>query len=155
MSTTVHVDVDVIDQFVDVLDIPLLHRAIEMILRSEGRTDSIEVSLLIGDDHTLQVLNRRYRGIDAPTDVLSFGNDGVTNFSTPPDLPHMLGDIAISYEHVLAAAAESGVSVTHELLCLVIHGTLHLLGYDHEDDADAAIMQQREAQLMSELALSQ
>lgn len=152
---TVHVDVDVIDQFSDIVDVSLLHRAVEMILRSEGRTNAIEVSLLIADDQTLQTLNRRYRGIDAPTDVLSFGNDGVTNFPTPPGLPHILGDIAISYEHVLAAATQSGASATHELFCLVVHGMLHLLGYDHENDADAGIMEEREAQLIAELALLQ
>jgi probable rRNA maturation factor len=93
--------------------------------------------------------------VDAPTDVLSFGDDGpATPFVGQPDAPRYLGDIAISYERVLAQAADYGHSVSRELAYLAVHGALHLLGYDHERGPDgAAAMRAREEAVMAALGL--
>lgn len=138
------------------LDLGLAERAVAEVLRSEPVAGAAEVGLLLADDARLHELNRSYRGVDAPTDVLSFGDDGpATPFVAQPDAPRYLGDIAISYERVLAQAAEYGHSVSRELAFLAAHGALHLLGYDHERDPDAAAaMRAREEAVMASLGLS-
>jgi probable rRNA maturation factor len=137
------------------LDLSLAERAVAEVLRSEPVAGAAEVGLLLADDARLQELNRSYRGVDAPTDVLSFGDDGpATPFVGQPDAPRYLGDIAISYERVLAQAADYGHSVSRELAYLAVHGALHLLGYDHERGPDgAAAMRAREEAVMAALGL--
>jgi probable rRNA maturation factor len=137
------------------LDLTLAERAVAAVLRAEAVADSAEVGLLIADDARLHELNRAYRGVDAPTDVLSFGDDGPpTAFVAQPDAPRYLGDIAISFERVLAQAAEYGHSPARELAYLAAHGALHLLGYDHERSPDdAAAMRTREEAAMAALGL--
>jgi probable rRNA maturation factor len=113
--------------------------------------------VLVADDATLHQLNRDYRGVDTPTDVLSFAAADAAPgaFVLPPGVPQPLGDIALSYERVLAQAADYGHSTRRELAYLVAHGTLHLLGYDHERGPDAArAMRAREEAVMDELGLS-
>ncbi len=115
-----------------------------------------EVAVRITDDAELHALNQTYRHIDQPTDVLSFAADEGSDagFVLPPDLPHFLGDIVLSYERVLAQAAEYGHTSERELAYLVAHGTLHLLGFDHERGAaDAALMRQHEEAAMLLLGL--
>jgi len=128
-------------------------------LAAEGVTGAIEVSVRVTDDATLHQLNRDYRNVDAPTDVLSFAddeeNDGApTAFVRPPNAPRYLGDLAISYERVVAQAVEYGHSRARELAFLTVHGILHLLGYDHERGvADQAVMRAREEVIMQQLGL--
>lgn len=136
------------------LDLSLAERAVAAVLRAEGAAAPLEVGVLITDDAHIQQLNRDYRAVDAPTDVLSFADDGDAAFAAPPDAPRYLGDIAISYERVLAQAAEYGHSPARELAYLSAHGCLHLLGYDHERGLeDAAAMRAREEAAMQELGL--
>ncbi|MGQ9927958.1 MAG: rRNA maturation RNase YbeY [Chloroflexaceae bacterium] len=137
------------------LDAGLLERAVRETLRAEGVRGPVEVGVLIADDARLQALNRDYRGVDAPTDVLSFGDDDATGpFVSHPEGPHYLGDIAISLERVLAQADEYGHAPARELAYLTVHGTLHLLGYDHERGPDAAAtMRAREEVVLSGLGL--
>ena len=98
-----------------------------------------------------------YRGVDAPTDVLSFGDDDADDgpaFVRPPGTPRYLGDLAISYERAVAQAAEYGHSRERELAYLAVHGVLHLLGYDHErGPEDAAAMRAREEAVMIQIGL--
>jgi probable rRNA maturation factor len=144
--------------------------------QSEGQRGEVSVSVLLTDDAELHALNRDYRGIDAPTDVLSFpgdpGNPGdlaaeqpadtanqqpaaQPRFVRPPDAPRHLGDLALSYERVLAQAAEYGHSPQRELAYLSAHGTLHLLGYDHEaGPEEAARMRLREEAALQALGLT-
>jgi probable rRNA maturation factor len=138
------------------LDLGLAERAIAAVLRAEGVAGPAEVGVLVADDARLHELNRAYRGVDAPTDVLSFGDDGpATPFVAQPDAPRYLGDIAISYERVLAQAVEYGHSAARELAYLAAHGALHLLGYDHErGPEDAAAMRAREEAAMGVLGLA-
>ncbi|NTW02359.1 MAG: rRNA maturation RNase YbeY, partial [Oscillochloris sp.] len=123
----------------ETLDLALAERAISAVLRAEGGDVALEVGVLITDDAHIHTLNRDYRGVDAPTDVLSFGDDGPASvFVAHAEGPRYLGDIAISYERVLAQADEYGHSPARELAYLSAHGTLHLLGYDHERGPDDA-----------------
>lgn len=124
-------------------------------LRAEGGDVALEVGVLITDDAHIHTLNRDYRGVDAPTDVLSFGDDGPASvFVAHAEGPRYLGDIAISYERVLAQADEYGHSPARELAYLSAHGTLHLLGYDHERGPDdAAAMRVREEAAMAVIGL--
>lgn len=150
------VDVQIDPRFAEA-DPALIERAVEATLAEEGEEGEIEVSVLVTDDAQLHELNRDYRGVDAPTDVLSFAaeeeGDGPA-FVRPPDAPRFLGDIALSYERVVSQAAEYGHSRERELAFLVAHGTLHLLGYDHErGPEDEAEMRAREEAVMLRLGI--
>lgn len=137
------------------IDTALIERAIAAVLANEGLAGPVEVSVLVTTDAELHAFNRDYRGVDAPTDVLSFADaDSGAAFVAMPDAPRFLGDIAISYERVLAQAADYGHSPQRELAYLAAHGALHLLGYDHERDPDeAAAMRAREEAAMTALGL--
>jgi probable rRNA maturation factor len=149
------IEIQFAEQLTQQLDTDLLERAITLMLELEQVPGPLEISVLITDDATLQQLNRDYRGIDAVTDVLSFGDEDSSAFVAHPALPRYLGDIAISLERVLAQAAEYGHSAERELAFLAIHGTLHLLGYDHEQSpAAAAAMREREEAALARLGLA-
>ena len=152
-------DIQIDERFQNDIDALLIEQAIAAALEAEGVAGAIEVSVLVTDDAMLHQLNRDYRNVDAPTDVLSFADDGEsdaapTAFVRPPDAPRYLGDLAISYERVVAQAAEYGHSRARELAFLTIHGILHLLGYDHERSvADQVAMRAREEVIMQQLGL--
>jgi probable rRNA maturation factor len=100
-----------------------------------GVTDC-ELSLFIGSNADIHILNRDYRHIDAPTDVLSFTYDVID----PDSKLRYLGDIILSGDKIREQAQDAGHSLERELCTLIVHGILHLNGYDHEDEADEAIM---------------
>jgi probable rRNA maturation factor len=120
------------------LDPEALCAAVTMTLRQEGREPDVGVSIVITDDAAVMALNRMYRGIDAPTDVLSFPAD--TPPVVLPDEPVYLGDLIIAYPYAQAQAQREGHDMMHSLLLLVVHGTLHLLGYDHDTVSNRAAM---------------
>jgi probable rRNA maturation factor len=101
-----------------------LRSAVSLVLQSAGLDDG-EISLTLLDDDSIRELHRTYLGKDVPTDVISFalheGDEAV------------LGDVYVGYEQAAMQAAEAGISVEEELARLSIHGTLHVLGYDHPD----------------------
>ncbi|NJK81632.1 MAG: rRNA maturation RNase YbeY [Chloroflexaceae bacterium] len=153
------VEAHVNEAFEERVDVALIAQTVTTVLSQLGTSEPVEVSILITDDAMLQQLNRDYRGVDAPTDVLSFGEDDdepVQPFVNAPDASQRyLGDIAISYERVQAQAAAYGHSERRELAYLVAHGVLHLLGYDHErSEAEAATMRTLEEAAMEALGLS-
>lgn len=154
----IDIDIQINPRFSGQADTALVECAVQAVITVEQVQGSLEVSVLITDDAELHELNREYRGVDAPTDVLSFADEedepeGAT-FVRPPELPRYLGDIAISYERVLAQAAEYGHTPARELAYLTAHGMLHLLGYDHErGPEDAATMRAREEAAMEVLGL--
>ncbi len=121
-----------------------LHRVAAEVLNQEGVEGETELSLIVTDDEAIRKLNRQFRGMDAPTDVLAFGAGAEEHFVTAPESPPYLGDVVISYERALAQAEELGHPVAEELKLLAIHGILHLLGYDHQEEADAQMMRERE-----------
>ncbi len=121
-----------------VIDTVLIERAVRTTLTQQAYAQTVEVSIYVTTAEEVHQLNRDYRAKDAPTDVLSFADDGADSpFVLPPDMPRYLGDVAISWPHVVAQADEYGHSDARELAFLTVHGVLHLLGYDHERDADA------------------
>lgn len=113
----------------------LIRRAVRTTLRSEKFPDDAEVSVTLTDNEEIHVLNREYRGVDRPTDVLSFpmaeDDDNIGDFDMDKNAV-LLGDIVVSVEKIEEQAKEYMHSFERELAYLVIHSTLHLLGYDHE-----------------------
>ena len=111
------------------------------------------LSIVITDDAEIQALNHQFRGIDAPTDVLSFGEEPPetdhkqTGFSfvAAPEEPPYLGDVILSYPRAAEQAVEHGQSTEQELRLLIVHGVLHLLGYDHATPDQEAEMWARQA----------
>lgn len=101
--------------------------------------DDCEVSITITDDKNIHELNRRYRHVDEPTDVLSFAF-AESDIIAADGLPVILGQIVISFDHAAAQAKKYGHSLQRELLFLLTHGLLHLLGYDHIYDDERIIM---------------
>jgi probable rRNA maturation factor len=97
--------------------------------------DPFELAVVVADDDTLHELNLRHRGVDGPTDVLAFPDDTRGPFVDAPGMPRYLGDVIISFPRARSQAGDAGHTFEAELQLLVVHGVLHLLGYD---DAEAA-----------------
>ncbi len=122
--------------------------------------DDFEVSLLACDDNRIAILNADFRGKPQPTNVLSWPSDerGAQHDGDPPLPPDPidpeLGDIAIAYETCVAEALEAGISLHDHATHLVVHGILHLLGYDHDRDADATLMEDLETQILGKMGLA-
>jgi probable rRNA maturation factor len=116
----------------------------------------IELSVRLAGDEEVRGLNAHWRGKDKPTNVLSFPMAEVYELeAADEDGPAiMLGDIILAHGVCAAEAAEKGVSVTDHATHLVVHGTLHLLGYDHQADADATDMEAREARALERLGIA-
>ncbi|MBI1386803.1 MAG: rRNA maturation RNase YbeY [Rhizobiales bacterium] len=111
------------------------------------------VTILLCDDATMADLNGRFRGKPSPTNVLSF--PGAPDAShLPPGEVFGLGDVALGYETVVAEAAGLGRSLRDHAMHLAVHGTLHLLGYDHEDDGEADRMEEIEIRVLAELGVA-
>jgi probable rRNA maturation factor len=129
-----------------------LRRIARHVLAAEG-VGSTELGVVISDDATVRELNRRYLGIDAPTDVLSFGlgDKDDASFALPPGEAAPLGEVVISYPTAVRQAEEQGYSVQAEVARLLVHGVLHLLGYDHEVAEDERIMRRREDEILADL----
>ncbi len=111
----------------------------------------VELSLVFTDSHRIETLNFEYRGIDKPTNVLSFptafaSSDGCSSL--------MLGDIVLAYEIIEIEANVLGKEFENHLVHLIIHGFLHLLGYDHVDDKDACVMEGLERSILEDLGIN-
>lgn len=124
-----------------------IEKAILTVLKTEQHSENVEVSLTFVTNEHIRELNRDYRGIDRETDVLSFPIDD----SFEVDGPLLLGDIVISVEKAVEQAADFGHSLKREILYLVVHSMLHLLGYDHIEETDAVVMRALEKKIMNEL----
>ena len=141
----------------------LIRRAVRTALRCEGVTVPCEVDVLLTDDEGIHAINLDMRGVDAPTDVLSFPAFSYVPGQPPTDDADAdpmtgltpLGDMAISMERVAAQAKEYGHSRSRELAYLAVHSVLHLLGYDHLDEGpQKRLMRSREEAIMAELGLT-
>ena len=126
----------------------LVRHAILETLKYEGHDKITEVSVTFTDNEKIHALNKQYRNVDRPTDVLSFpllDLDGDGDEFMPPELETMLGDIVISLEKAREQSEEYGHSYEREVALLTVHSMPHLLGYDHEkseaDDEDMCIRQ--------------
>lgn len=138
-----------------------LERIVTMVLSRESQPPNRGLTLVITDDNSIQQLNRSYRDVDEPTDVLSFpaeeqalpeeGESVQPAFVTPEDAEPYLGDVIISYPTAQAQAEAQGHPIEDELAMLVVHGCLHLLGYDHADEQERARMWQRQDEILQEI----
>ena len=128
-----------------------LREVIAATLSTQKIDRPVELSLIITGDEEVHKLTRDYRGIDATTDVISFAlseNIADAEFVTPPDKISRLGEVIISYPQAVRQARENKQTIKAELAWLVVHGLLHLLGYDHQDDESEAVMRKREDKIL-------
>jgi probable rRNA maturation factor len=125
----------------------LLGQAAQAVLSRQATHEQEDASLVLADDAQLQELNSQYLGIDAPTDVLSFPAGDMD----PDSGAYYLGDVLISYPRAARQALAGGHSVEAELQLLVVHGMLHLYGYDHLDQESQATMWAVQAALLRQL----
>ncbi|MCL4425716.1 MAG: rRNA maturation RNase YbeY [Firmicutes bacterium] len=123
-------------------------------LQEEKAPPQTEVAVTFVDDQYIQELNYRYRGRNEPTDVLSFSmRESVGEEPFPPEESNLLGDVIISLERAGAQAAEYGHSLAREVGFLTVHGILHLLGYDHGEEAGEGVMYSRQEEILQVLGL--
>jgi probable rRNA maturation factor len=134
-------------------------KAAAVLTAQQGGRESAALTVVITDDASVAALNRQFRGVDAPTDVLSFpadapppmpDDDGVMD---DDDLPY-LGDLVIAYPYASAQAARLGHDLIDSLTLLVVHGTLHLLGADHDTAERRAAMWAAQARALTALGVS-
>jgi probable rRNA maturation factor len=123
-------------------------------LAAQGIGEDAEMGLVITGQNRIRELNKKYRQQDRPTDVLAFAllpepdTGAGLPFTAPPDGLKHLGEVIISYPQAVKQAAERRHTVERELAVLIIHGMLHLLGYDHIESDEAAVMSAREAEIL-------
>jgi probable rRNA maturation factor len=128
-------------------------RALETAMDPSALGPGAELTIVLADNGTVRRLNRQYRGIDKPTNVLSFG--GTDGGREPPGgSPTILGDVLLARETVAAEAADQGKSVADHAVHLVVHGVLHLLGYDHQAAREADLMESIENQVLGWLGVA-
>jgi probable rRNA maturation factor len=142
-----HIPIRIDDIYGSLADDETLARIAQDVLRAEN-APSGELSIYITDDETVQSLNRRYLGLDEPTDVLSFSLAATSDsegFPSTEEEENPLGEVVISYPTAERQAREEGHPIQAELAHLLVHGILHILGYDHELPEDETRMRQREA----------
>ncbi|CAN7331952.1 rRNA maturation RNase YbeY [Caulobacter sp. LjRoot300] len=121
----------------------LVWRAAQAVLDAHEDIEGQGIVILLADDDSVQVLNRDFRQKDYATNVLSF--------PSPPNLEGQIGDIVLAFGVCAREAAEQGKPLAHHLQHLVAHGVLHLLGYDHQDDAEAQAMEAFEREILAGL----
>jgi len=151
------IGISVEEEFKELVDEDWARRVAQQVLKAENVTSPYEVSIVFTDSATVQRLNRDYRGVDEPTDVIAFymlpQKENASTFILPPDSVTRLGEIIISYPQAAEQASEQGHSVDKELALLIIHGILHLLGYDHQQPEEEKRMREREQQLLRKCQL--
>ena len=144
-------------------------RLAEHVLKGERAPDDVEMAVVFVDSTTIADLNQQYLDGTGPTDVLAFpleeeipvgrypdeGGRGPGAASDPPEPPMAIGDVVVCPEVALRQAEERSISLDDELALLVVHGTLHLFGYDHAEPDDAARMQRRERDLLASFAAAE
>jgi probable rRNA maturation factor len=131
------------------IDAPRLRAAAVTVLTQQDAPSDSALTVVITDNESVAALNRQFRGLDSPTDVLSFSADA------PPisleEEPPYLGDVVIAYPYAMAQAKRDGHDVGDSLALLVVHGTLHLLGYNHDSLENRAVMWAAQAAAMRTL----
>lgn len=143
----------------------LAEQAAELALSHAGiETRDVEIALLACDDARIATLNSAFRGKDNATNVLSWpaldlfpdtaGGAPLRTIPDDPTGPVALGDIAIAWETVMAEADSAGIPAEHHILHLILHACLHLLGYDHQIDTDAEIMENLEVQALASAGIA-
>jgi probable rRNA maturation factor len=128
------------------VDRAALRAACTAALATEGVDGDVVLTVTFVDDEEIKAINAEHRGLDRPTDVLSFSlvDDPDPSFVVPPGQPRELGDVVVSYPRAVVQAEEYGHSVDREVAYLVVHGLLHILGYDHQLPDERHAMRERE-----------
>jgi len=138
---------DIANPFIDLLDSSQIEQSVQVTLKHQMAPIESDLTVLIGDDSQIQVLNQQYLGVDAPTDVLAFPGGFVD-----PDTQHTyLGDVIISYPQAKRQADRVEQSLDDEIRLLVVHGILHLLGHDHHEPEKKALMWSAQSEILSHL----
>ena len=142
-----------ISSFLDVEK--LAAEAMELALKmaqmpSQIKGREIELSIVLANDDLIQILNREYREKDSPTNVLTFASLDSKD-PVPADVPYPVGDVILSYQTIDREAREQGKFFRDHFLHMVVHGTLHLLGYDHETEDDANNMESLEIRILEKM----
>lgn len=137
-----------------------LEEGLQAVARLNGLPEAAEVDVTIVDDEEIHALNREYRDMDKPTDVLSFALDEDSEESDEPELvggpeEHLYGDIIISAETALRQAEEYGHGLEREMTYLAVHGMFHLLGYDHMTEEEKSVMRAKEEEALRAINLSE
>ena len=163
-----NVSVQVFEQFGDAVSGEWIADVASVALSQDAQAATEGVSVVIADDETVAIINEEYRGLPGVTDVLSFSNvhsgtyygdddrkssaEAIDGFVMSPDFDPGLGEVIISYPQTCRQARDAGHTVKIELAQLVAHGIFHLIGYDHEEPAEAARMHSKERQAMTAFA---
>lgn len=157
-NNTYEIDVSISEpewsaSFLDVEDIA--RRVTEITLRNAVLPNflvakDLEISVVLANDDLVQILNREYRKMDKPTNVLSFAAIDAQE-PIPTDGPFPLGDIILSYQTIDREAKEQGKFFKDHFTHMIVHGTLHLIGYDHETEDDATIMETLEIRILEKM----
>jgi probable rRNA maturation factor len=146
------IDIHTEGEFRALVDKGWVRKIVRQVLKAEEVASPYDVSLVFTDAEKVKQLNREYRGVDEPTDVLAFHmlrhKESDSSFALPPDGITRLGEVVISYPQATVQAKQQGHSTERELALLIIHGILHLLGYDHEESREERKMRQREKELL-------
>ena len=148
------VDIQIQDSYRSRVEAETLRRAAKATLQHQRIEEPCELVVVVSGDETLRQLNERYRGIDAPTDVLAFPNQtkgSAFAFVDGPGLPRYLGDVIISFPRAEAQAVEAENELMAELQLLVVHGVLHLLGYDDETETERIRMWQAQQAVLDKI----
>ena len=152
-ADTPGIKVQIASAYTDQFSAGQLQAVAKATLLHEGRSGLI--TLVITDDKNIQALNRDFLGQDAPTDVLAFAaQEEAGPFVAAPEAAEYLGDVIISYPRALEQAEQLGHPAGEEVDLLVVHGILHLLGYDHATPDDKAIMWARQEAILQQLHAS-
>ena len=157
MITSMEINVLVDEDAGGNIEAGCLRTLTEQVLAAQGVGSDVELGLVITDQQRVRELNRDYLGRDESTDVLAFsmlpvaeeGGADLPPFIAPPDGVRHLGEVIISYPQAALQAEERHHSVRKEIAILVIHGVLHLLGFDHEEPEQERQMSAREADILS------
>jgi len=142
------------DEYKNRLTKKFLKQVAMKVLEAEQTGDNVELGILITSQEKIRELNREYREKDEPTDVLAFQmiteqvQKAIDLFIVPPDNIRHLGEVVISYPQAVIQAREHKHTVKKEIAVLLIHGILHLLGYDHEKPSDERKMKPREEAIL-------
>jgi probable rRNA maturation factor len=128
------ITVQVEERFEGKIDADALHKLAIGVLKAEGKPGPLELGVVVTTDDEVHALNKEYLGHDYQTDVISFGMESEGEFITPEERPAYLGDIVISYERAAEQGPEYGHTAEQEVATLLVHGLLHLLGYDDTDE---------------------
>jgi probable rRNA maturation factor len=151
------IEVLIRDAFLGQVDAAEVVQLANAVLDAEGLDAPASLSVVIVDDTEIHALNRQFRAVDAPTDVLAFADDaGALDEGAPgarfvdgSDQDRYLGDVIVSYPRACQQAAEQGHGVGAELRLLIVHGVLHLLGWDHATPAQEQAMWARQTEILA------